>query len=85
MTEPAEIDRVSARLAEIRGKASTPDAGVVVETDISGRITDLHLSDRAMTWGPHRLARSIADRHRAAMTQVYTEAEQVFSMLDADR
>lgn len=72
-----DLDRIDTRLVDIRGSASTPDAGIVVQTDIHGNITDLFLSNQALNMGPHRLAELIIDRQRAALARATAEAERI--------
>ncbi|MGI5219765.1 hypothetical protein [Nocardia sp. CA-290969] len=60
----AEIARINAKLAEIRGSIRSRDGSVHIETDVAGRITKIWLADYAMDDGPDHLAKVIADTHR---------------------
>ncbi|WP_454198511.1 YbaB/EbfC family nucleoid-associated protein [Nocardia sp. Marseille-Q1738] len=73
-----EIKRLNEQLAAVRGAARSVDGSVSIETDVSGRITDLYLADYAMENGPDRLAALIIDRHRAALDNANAEATRIF-------
>ncbi|MBF6302881.1 YbaB/EbfC family nucleoid-associated protein [Nocardia amamiensis] len=73
-----EIKRINEQLAAVRGSARSMDGSVSIETDVSGRITDLYLADYAMENGPDRLAALIIDRHRAALDNANAEATRIF-------
>ncbi|WP_280456576.1 YbaB/EbfC family nucleoid-associated protein [Nocardia carnea] len=79
----AEIARINAELAEIRGAIRSRDGSVRIETDVAGRITNIWLADYAMDDGPDHLATVIADTHRLALAEAMAAAERAFG--DADR
>ncbi|MFI1461316.1 YbaB/EbfC family nucleoid-associated protein [Nocardia carnea] len=75
----AEIARINAELAEIRGSIRSRDGSVLIETDVAGRITKIWLADYAMDDGPDHLATVIADTHRLALAEAMATAERTFN------
>lgn len=75
----AEIARINAELAEIRGSVRARDGSVLIETDVAGRITKIWLADYAMDDGPDHLASVISDTHRLALAEAMATAERTFN------
>lgn len=75
----AEIARINAELAEIRGSIRSRDGSVQIETDVAGRITRIWLADYAMDDGPDHLATVISDTHRLALAEATATAERIFN------
>ncbi|GEA83567.1 hypothetical protein GCM10009774_10290 [Cellulomonas gelida] len=49
------------RIDAIRGRASSPRGDVLVEVDVSGRLTDLELADEALDRGGRELSRLVVE------------------------
>ncbi|WP_282779326.1 MULTISPECIES: YbaB/EbfC family nucleoid-associated protein [unclassified Nocardia] len=64
-----------------RGRAETSGGAVVVETDLEGTITKLHISEAAMSVEPERLAKAIMACHEAARERARTEAAKRYTEL----
>lgn len=81
----AEIDRINAALADIRGTARCADGSVAIETDVNGRITNIYVADYAMDDGPKRLESLIADTHRKALDDALAGATRIYETEDRGR
>lgn len=75
--------RIQSAISQVRGHAQTPGGAVIVETDINGTITDLQISQSAMSVEPARLAKAISQCHETAKEMAQTSATKVYTeMLD---
>lgn len=77
----ARNTRIQSAIAQVRGHAETSGGAVVVETDVNGTITDLRISQAAMSVDPARLAKAIAQCHETARDRAQAEATRLFTEL----
>ncbi|MFB8005155.1 YbaB/EbfC family nucleoid-associated protein [Nocardia sp. NPDC056000] len=70
----ARSARIQSALLQVRGRAQTSGGAVMVETDVNGTITDLQISQAAMSVDPGRLAQTIAQCHGTAVERAKDEA-----------
>lgn len=66
MDDGGARDQLDRAIARIRGQAKSADRMVAVETDTSGKITNLLISPHALEFEPEVLAAKIIEQHRAA-------------------
>lgn len=72
------------KISHVRGRAQTSGGAVDVETDANSTITDLRISQAAMSVEPARLASAIAQCHRTARERAEAEAARIYTeLLDA--
>lgn len=74
-------DQLDQAIARIRGQAKSADRMVAVETDVSGRITNLLISPYARELEPEVLAAKIVEQHRAARMRAEELSRQTFTAL----
>ncbi|MGW4535389.1 YbaB/EbfC family nucleoid-associated protein [Nocardia sp. NPDC004340] len=72
-------ERIRSEITLVRGHAETSGGAVVVETDVNGTITDLRITQAAMSVDPARLAKAIAQCHETARARARQEATRVFA------
>ncbi|MTE16213.1 YbaB/EbfC family nucleoid-associated protein [Nocardia aurantiaca] len=77
----ARRDRIQSAISQVRGRAETSGGAVVVETDMNGKITNLQISQSAMSVDPGRLARAITRCHETATERAEAEAGRLFEKL----
>lgn len=81
----SEAEQRTARLQSAidagRGRAETSGGAVIVETDLEGTITLLHISQSAMSVEPERLANAIVRCHEIARERARTEATKRYTEL----
>lgn len=58
-------ERITRSVTEVRGRAASPDHGVTVEVDSTGRITDLTVSETAVRAGADHLVSTLVHTHHA--------------------
>lgn len=73
--------RIRSAISQVRGHAETSGGAVAVETDVDGTITDLRISQSAMSVEPGRLAKAIAQCHETARERAQSEATRLFTEL----
>ncbi|MVU78957.1 hypothetical protein GPX89_17100 [Nocardia sp. ET3-3] len=76
--------RLQEAIMQVRGKVASAGGTVAVETDRNGTITDLRISQAAMSANPDQLAQVIAQCHEAARLQAQDKATELYTdQLDA--
>ncbi|MVU81109.1 hypothetical protein GPX89_28165 [Nocardia sp. ET3-3] len=77
----ARSSRIQSAILQVRGKAQTSGGAVAIETDVNGMITDLQISQAAMSVDPGRLAQAITQCHGTAVERAKDEAIKVIEEL----
>lgn len=77
----ARREHIQNEISRVRGHAQTAGGAVVVETDLNGSITDLQISQSAMSVEPGRLAKAITQCHETAMQRAQDAAGKLFMEL----
>ncbi|WP_330184259.1 YbaB/EbfC family nucleoid-associated protein [Nocardia sp. NBC_01503] len=77
----ARREYIQNAISRVRGQAQTSGGAVVIEVDMNGTITDLHISQSAMSVEPGRLANAISQCHETARLRAEAEVTRVFAEL----
>ncbi|NNH75285.1 YbaB/EbfC family nucleoid-associated protein [Nocardia uniformis] len=83
-SQGARARQVDEAMSAVRGRAQESRGLVEVETDAYGTITDLRISDAAMSSDAARLAAVISQCHRKAREKAETEAARLLGQLAQD-